>query len=390
LWDTATAKPIGSPVRHEREVFGAALSPDGKSVFTASLDGAVKCWDVTQLSPVGPQLQGYHAIAVSADGNMALVWNWKDKATHLWDIANGKSIGQPLPVGHRPLTGVLTANAMTALAIKVDKNKDFPIHIWDLKTQKSLALEHKGIGAALSRDGKIALTGDQKTAQCWDTATGKRLGAPLPHHDEVLVTALSADGTRGLTSSLDGALQIWNIATSQPIGDPIRHQNTILGVALSRDGTMALTGGADSMARVWDTRTGKPIGSPLQHRGLVFGVAFSGDDKFMITSNLLPESEIHFWETTTGKRLGVPLPISAAEFLLSADGRTLLVGVKDSVLVYKLPRLTKTEPTRIRVWTQEITGADADEFGNPRILDADTWRERKRRLQELGGPPISE
>ena len=45
------------------------------------------------------------------------------------------------------------------------------------------------------------------------------------------------------------------------------------------------------------------------------------------------------------------------------------------------------DPERILLWTQVITGAELDEYGQVRILDANTWQQRRRRLQELGGPP---
>ena len=61
---------------------------------------------------------------------------------------------------------------------------------------------------ALSADGKTALTGSyDKTARLWETATGKPIGPPLQHQDEVVAVALSADGKTALTGSWrqDGA-----------------------------------------------------------------------------------------------------------------------------------------------------------------------------------------
>ena len=39
VWEAATGKAIGEPLRHERKVNSAAFSPDGKFVVTASWDG---------------------------------------------------------------------------------------------------------------------------------------------------------------------------------------------------------------------------------------------------------------------------------------------------------------------------------------------------------------
>ena len=46
LWDAATGKQIGEPLRgHEGAVMSAAFSPDGKRIVTASADNTARLWD---------------------------------------------------------------------------------------------------------------------------------------------------------------------------------------------------------------------------------------------------------------------------------------------------------------------------------------------------------
>jgi hypothetical protein len=40
------------------------------------------------------------------------------------------------------------------------------------------------------------------------------------------------------------------------------------------------------------------------------------------------------------------------------------------------------------LWTQVITGLEVDDLTAARVLDAATWRERRERLEKLGGPPV--
>ena len=41
---------------------------------------------------------------------------------------------------------------------------------------------------------------------------------------------------------------------------------------------------------------------------------------------------------------------------------------------------------RLTLWAQVSTGLELDEHGEVRILDADAWHDRRRRLHDSGGP----
>ena len=73
---------------------------------------------------------------------------------------------------------------------------------------------------------------------------------------------------------------------------------------------------------------------------------------------------------------------------LSADGKTALTASSDKTArLWKLARFTD-DPERIALWAQVITGMEADEHGNARVLNAAEWHERRERLEKLGGPPV--
>ena len=43
LWDAATGRPLGLPMKHQDLVRAVAFSPDGKTVLTGSADGRRGC-----------------------------------------------------------------------------------------------------------------------------------------------------------------------------------------------------------------------------------------------------------------------------------------------------------------------------------------------------------
>jgi tetratricopeptide (TPR) repeat protein len=206
------------------------------------------------------------------------------------------------------------------------------------------------ISVAFSPDGHTILTGsDDKTAQRWDAATGRTVDPPLKHSGAVTSVAFSPDGHTILTGSDDKTAQRWDAATGQPVGPALRHSAQIHSVAFSPDGRTILTGSsADQSARLWDAATGQPIGAPMPHPSegsSWLSVAFSPDGRSLLTSAF---SIARLWDAPT------PLP---------AD----------------LPRLA--------AWVEAATGLEMDEQGSVRVLDGDAWLERRRRLEQLGGPP---
>lgn len=46
------------------------------------------------------------------------------------------------------------------------------------------------------------------------------------------------------------------------------------------------------------------------------------------------------------------------------------------------------EPKRIMCWLDVITGMELDEGGAIRVLSAQEWFDRRRRLEAVGGPPV--
>jgi WD40 repeat protein len=378
LWDIATGKLKGKPMKHDDKVWAVAFSRDGKTVLTGSNDHTARLWEAATGKPKGKPMKHDSAIrkvAFSPDDNTILTGS-EDGTAQLWDAATGKLKGEPMKHDDKVWAVVFSRDGKTVLT----GSNDHTARLWEAATgkPKSKPMKHDGAirAVAFSPDDKTILTGgDDGTARLWEAATGKSKGAFMNHKGSVWTVAFSGDGKTVLTGSEDGTARLWDAATGKPRGEGngrlFQHGSTVRVVAFSPDSYKVLTGSVDNTARLWDAVTGQPIGPPLQHRSPVWAAAFAPDGQSVLTGSedgtarlwriashrprhrpLRHEKEVlavalshdgkkaltgskdgtaQLWETATGKPIGKPMkhkaPVLAVAF--SRDGKTVLTGSDD-------------------------------------------------------------
>jgi WD40 repeat protein/serine/threonine protein kinase/tetratricopeptide (TPR) repeat protein len=380
LWDAATGRPIGQPLRHGAEVHAIAFSPDGKLVLTAApRDEArpAQLWDTATGNPVGGSLRHpgqAHVVAFSPDGRIALT---AGGVVHLWDAATGKPVGPPLPherrvqaaafspdgrilltasmdvaylwevaTGKRLRASVLHESYIHGLAFApnghffVTASHDGSAGVWDTATGWRIhAVRHGGPveAVAVSPDGRTMVTGSQdKTARLWDLVRGQPLRAPLPHQGPVVAVAFSPDGRTVATGSWDGTVRLWDPGTAQAIGQPLPHSGEVLALAFGPDGRTVLAGCGRTAgeARLWGLAAGDRIAPTLTHRGSILSVTFSPDGRRVVTTS--QDDTARLWDAATGEPIGAPLQhadqVNAAVF--TPDGRTVITASDDESALY--------------------------------------------------------
>jgi WD40 repeat protein/serine/threonine protein kinase/tetratricopeptide (TPR) repeat protein len=374
LWDAATARPFGQPLRHEREVMRVAFSPDGKTILTGSQDKTARLWETASGRPIGPTLlhpDQVFAVAFSPDAKILLT-GCNDGIIRLWDAATGRAIGSTLSNQDPVDTLAFGPDGKTVLSGVGDGGA----RLWDAATLRPIGpplgrgLQLRSV--ALSPDGKTVLTGSQdSTVQLWDANSGQPIGGNEKQHSErVRAVAFSPDGKLFVTGSTDKTARLWDAATRQPIGPPLQHQGPVVAVAFSPDGKTFLTASSDCTVRLWDAdpgqlvglilggeshgkaaftpdgksflnvsgdrlprlrdaATGLPIGPPPRLPPFSRAVALSPDGKMLLTGS--GRSDAHRWDAATGRPIGQPLPHpgGAVSIAFSPDSKTIITGGGD-------------------------------------------------------------
>jgi WD40 repeat protein/tRNA A-37 threonylcarbamoyl transferase component Bud32 len=439
LWSAATGKPAGPPLYHSGYVRAVAFGPGGKTLFTASTDSTVRVWENARENQEGiclPHERWVTALAFSPDGRAAVTGSG-DAARGvgnalLWDVGTGRRIGAPIvhrgpvlcvgfsPDGKSVVTGSTDNTAQVADAASGRPLLERPIRhrnwvtsaafcpaggwlltasldktarLWSVADGSPVGqpLCHTSVvlAASLSPDGRLIMTGTAEgKAHLWHAASAKLL-AILPHSGRIVAVAFSSDGKLALTGSTDKTARVWNTTTGEPVGQPLEHQDIVWDVTFSPNGSVALTGSGDGTARLWDTATGRPLGAPLTHRRPVVTVAFSPDGRTALTGS--EDQTARLWDVATGRGIGPPLEHerSVRKAAFSPDGRRILTGSEDQTArLWPVPQPVAGDAHRVTLWVEVITGLELDAHGSVRVLDANTWHDRRRRLKELGGPPL--
>src|SRR5262249_38597930 len=99
-------------------------------------------------------------------------------------------------------------------------------------------------------DGTRLLTRGYRHAsvRLWDAATGRMIGQPLVHPDNLAATAFSPDGKVAATASGNGA-RLWDAVTGEALCPFLEYLSGNL--VFSPDGKTLASAGGEGVVRLW-------------------------------------------------------------------------------------------------------------------------------------------
>ena len=393
-------------------VSAVAVSPDGKTIATASADNTIKFFNAAS-GQAGVVLTGHTAaitsLRFSHDGEK-LVSSSIDKTIRVWNVTDGKLMGRidtPSEVSALTLVQLPPPPAPTPAADATGEEKekskaatpppiveqivsgggDNLIRQWIMPaglSQPLVDVPAKTNVLAVSLDRKLlALANAEGAIQVIDVETGKPINAWQAHTGavsdiafavipEVKPPAANADNEeapqenpqpplrRLATAGADGTVRIWNYDSKEQLAVLRGTLAPITGVTFRPDGKQLAATTTDGGVTVWNLEATAPKTLAGDNGSPATVAAISNDGKLLATSGTLDGRAAILVRDVTSNRvihtlLGHDQPITSLSF--SADNTKIASGSADKTArVWELAAAKFPELMRFSEHTGPVTG----------------------------------
>jgi len=357
LWDIATGKMVGEPLRESESINAAQFTPAGEAIVTGTASGRICLWTVEPGRKAGWRQSLDRAVvrlSVSRDGRRLLVTS--DWSARLLDAHTGEPVGP-----------VIQSSGML----------------------RSAGFDPEG--------ARFILAGESRTALVYDSETGHPQIPVIKHSGEVYSAFFLKQGGGWLTASADGTVRRWTASQGNQDGAIFVHPHNVMHLLVTPDSQRVFTVDQEGKLRKWPLRAGAsapdsvlaivpaPSAAALtSDGGVVLAVAKDGSldvlsaDNGNLISRLatsiqaahqivpgpsqpkavlcLDDGSALLWDWKRGLTQVLPLPQAGipAQVAFSPDGRTLAAAGGREVLLFRLDDSSCSIVARVqhsdRIW----------------------------------------
>ena len=266
LFDAATGKLRATLSDHWGVVYAVGFTPDGESVYAAGgragISGAVTVWKASsgvRVLDFPGHTDVIQAADVSPDGRTLATASY-DRTVVLWDLAAGRRL-RTLKEHNDAVHDVAFSPDGKSLATA---SADRTLKTWDVASGRRLSTFSESTAElytlAYSADGSFIYSGGfDRTLRAWRPAVGDagEVKSALAHDGPVIRLVASADGKTLVSSGEDRAVKVWDAATLSPLSMLPTQSDWPQAIALSPDGKRLVVGRHDGSLGVFDLATGK-------------------------------------------------------------------------------------------------------------------------------------
>ncbi len=232
-----------------------ALSPDGNTLVSGLISGAIIVWDTATWEQRYVLEEGIifpTRIAINSDGEQVLTGTFAGNLL-LWNLSDGEVV------------------------------------------QRLAGHSEAILDVAFSPDGLTAASGGQDDMILfWDIATGEMINQIEQPNGDVFSVAYSSDGERLLTAASDFLVTLWDTATGNPIRVFEGHTASAITAAFSTDETLIASGGDDRQLIIWDSSSGERLYTFEGHTGVLSYVTFGGNSSVIYSAAM--DGTLRRWE----------------------------------------------------------------------------------------------
>uniref|UniRef100_UPI00260A54EC nSTAND1 domain-containing NTPase n=1 Tax=Mastigocoleus sp. MO_188.B34 TaxID=3036635 RepID=UPI00260A54EC len=317
---------------HKEAVTRVVLSPDGKTIASASLDETVKLWDAQNRQLIHT-LEGHKnevwSVVFSPDGK-TIVSASTDGILKLWDAQNRQLIHTWEGHKNSVMSVVFSPDGKTIASASTDRT----VKLWDAQNRQLIHTlkghENSVWSVVFSPDGKtIASASLDGTVKLWDAQNRNLIHTLEGHKNEVWSVVFSPDGKTIASASFGGILKLWDVQNRQLIHTWEGHKNSVWSVVFSPDGKTIASASLDGTVKLWDAQNRKLIYTLEGHKNEVWSVVFSPDGKTIASASF--DETVKLWDKQNRKLINTleGHKSSVSSVVFSPDGKTIASGSTD-------------------------------------------------------------